>query len=111
LSTVRRKHIPFRTCIACRQKRPKRELLRVVRTPEGSITIDPQGKLSGRGAYLCPSRECWEVALDPGKLGRALKCQISAEELANLRLAALPLLVDESTDLAGDSPVASQDVD
>jgi predicted RNA-binding protein YlxR (DUF448 family) len=91
----RRTHVPLRTCITCRQKRPKRELLRVVRRPEGDIEVDPRGKLSGRGAYLCPRHECWGLALDPHKLGRALKCQVSAEDVATLRVRVEALLVEE----------------
>jgi predicted RNA-binding protein YlxR (DUF448 family) len=85
LPEKRRKHVPMRTCIACRRKQPKRELLRVVRRPEGSIELDPKGKLSGRGAYLCPERDCWELALDGAKLARALKCQVAADDIAALR--------------------------
>jgi predicted RNA-binding protein YlxR (DUF448 family) len=94
LPQKRRKHVPLRTCIACQQKRPKRELLRIVRRPEGNLEVDPKGKLSGRGAYLCPTLECWSVALDERKLGRALKCQVSAEDAATLRASIEPLLVD-----------------
>ncbi|MFS8640208.1 MAG: YlxR family protein, partial [Symbiobacteriaceae bacterium] len=52
------KHVPQRTCIGCRAVRPKRELLRIVRTPEGEILFDPSGRRAGRGAYLCPSASC-----------------------------------------------------
>lgn len=88
----RRKHVPLRSCIACRQKRSKRELIRVVRTPEGRIEVDPKGKRSGRGAYLCYDPECWDAALERGSLGRALKCAVDAETVAALRAAAEPLL-------------------
>jgi predicted RNA-binding protein YlxR (DUF448 family) len=80
-----RKHVPLRSCIACRAKRPKRELVRIVRTPAGTIEIDRDGKRSGRGAYLCPDQECWETALRHRKLGQALKCQVSADDVATLR--------------------------
>lgn len=86
---MRRKHVPLRTCIACHQKRPKRELIRVVRTPEGSIEIDFHGKLPGRGAYFCPQRTCREAALEPGKLSRLLKARVSVEDAAGLRDAAM----------------------
>lgn len=88
----RRKHVPLRTCVVCRQQRPKRELIRVVRTPEGTIEIDPKGKRAGRGAYLCYDPQCWDVALQRGSLGRALKCSVDAETMAALRAAAEPLL-------------------
>ena len=66
----RQKHIPQRTCIACKQVRPKRELIRVVRTPEGHVELDPTSKKSGRGAYVCARRSCWDIALHKGKLER-----------------------------------------
>jgi hypothetical protein len=85
LSGKRRKHVPLRSCIACRAQRPKRELIRVVRTPEGTLEIDPKGKRSGRGAYLCRKRQCWEVALQQGRLSHALKCEVSAEQVVVLK--------------------------
>jgi predicted RNA-binding protein YlxR (DUF448 family) len=93
----RRKHVPLRTCIACRQQRPKRELIRVVRTPEGTIEVDPKGKRSGRGAYLCYDPQCWDAALERGSLGRALKCSVDAEAAAALRAIAEPLLQERAT--------------
>ncbi len=59
----RPKHVPLRTCIACRTTKPKRELLRIVRTPDGHVVIDAMGKKSGRGAYLCARLSCWENAV------------------------------------------------
>jgi hypothetical protein len=88
----RRKHVPLRTCIACGRQRPKRELIRIVRTPEGTTEIDPKGKRAGRGTYLCPNRRCWTIALERGSLGRALKGAPAAEEIETLRtfMATLP---------------------
>ena len=80
LSAKRRKHVPLRSCIACREKLPKRELIRIVRTPEGTLEIDLKGKRAGRGAYLCRMRRCSEMAVSPGRLSRALKCQVTAAE-------------------------------
>lgn len=57
------KHIPLRTCVACRTVRAKRELIRIVRTPEGHICVDSTGKMNGRGAYLCRNRRCWQSAI------------------------------------------------
>jgi uncharacterized protein len=82
------KHIPQRTCISCRTVRGKRELLRIVRTLENHVEADPSGKKSGRGAYLCRVRECWETILSaPGRLENALKLEmpISPDDLAQLR--------------------------
>lgn len=65
--------VPMRTCVGCRTSRPKRELVRVVRTPDGDVTVDPTGKLSGRGAYVCPDVRCLERALKAKRLERALQ--------------------------------------
>ncbi len=78
----RRKHIPQRTCVGCRQVQAKRSLIRVVRSPEG-VRIDPDGKLAGRGAYLHDLHTCWQKGLD-GRLAHALKTQISAEDMSVL---------------------------
>ncbi len=88
---VRQKHVPRRTCIACRQSRGKRELVRVVRTPEAGIQIDPSGKMAGRGAYLCRARTCWSQALRGRSLDAALKTTVSAEERAALEAYAATL--------------------
>ena len=80
----RRKRIPQRTCVACHQVRNKRELIRIVRTTEGAVRIDPTGKQAGRGAYLCRTRECWEQALAQRRLDHALRTRLSDEEQAKL---------------------------
>lgn len=80
----RLKHVPERSCIACREKRPKWELVRVVRTPEGNVEIDPRGKKAGRGAYLCKGRGCWETAFKKGSLERALKAKVMTDQRAEL---------------------------
>lgn len=77
-----RKHVPQRTCIACRQTKPKRELVRLVHTPNGELEIDQRGKKAGRGAYLCPARECWELTLGKdrrNRLARALRIGLTEE--------------------------------
>jgi predicted RNA-binding protein YlxR (DUF448 family) len=96
LPEKRRKHVPLRTCIACRQIRPKRELIRIVRTPEGTVEIDSGGRRLGRGAYLCANRRCWEIALEQQRLHRALKCQLTVEDEAALRESAASLWVGEA---------------
>ena len=75
----RSRRVPERTCVACRTARPKRELIRLVRTPAGPVELDPSGKKSGRGAYLCRYGECWETGLERRALDRALKTQITDE--------------------------------
>ena len=79
-----KKHIPQRTCIGCRETKPKRQLIRIVNTPDGKAEVDPSGKKSGRGAYLCRSSICWEKGLKKGRLERALRRNISDEEQARL---------------------------
>lgn len=79
MSVFRPKHVPERSCVACRTKRPKRELVRVVRTPEGSVKADPGGRADGRGAYLCQKRECWVESLSKGKLKAALGVQVTEQ--------------------------------
>ncbi len=78
------KHIPIRTCVACRETSAKRTLVRVVRGPDGGVRVDPTGKANGRGAYLCARRGCWEKGLKSGALGRALKAEISEPDRAAL---------------------------
>jgi predicted RNA-binding protein YlxR (DUF448 family) len=87
-----RRHVPLRTCIVCHQKRAKQDLIRVVHTPEGAIEIDLTGKRSGRGAYFCRDEMCQQLALDPALLQRVLKCRVSAEDVAALRMQIEPLL-------------------
>jgi predicted RNA-binding protein YlxR (DUF448 family) len=81
---MRRKHVPQRTCVACRQVRPKRELIRIVRLPAGEIEVDETGKKSGRGAYLCPDKACWETALTKRYLEHALKTEMEEEDKGSL---------------------------
>lgn len=76
---VRAKHVPVRTCVACRESGAKRGLTRIVRTPEGEVKIDPTGKLNGRGAYLCDKSSCWERASSSPILSRALNVQLTQE--------------------------------
>lgn len=77
----RQKHQPERTCIVCRKARPKRELIRIVRTPAG-VRIDPTGKMNGRGAYLCPDPACWQLDIVVPKLQRALRVALTPAEKA-----------------------------
>lgn len=96
----RRKHAPQRTCIVCRTVRPKRELVRLVRTPAG-VVVDETGKRSGRGAYICRRRECWENPSVRRKLEHALRTTLTPEAESTLREYAAklpPLLAMESGD-------------
>lgn len=93
---VRAKHVPVRTCVACRDSGAKRGLTRIVRTPEGEIRIDPTGKQNGRGAYLCEKSGCWERALSTPVLSRALNVQFTQETRDYIKefAAGLPSLED-----------------
>jgi predicted RNA-binding protein YlxR (DUF448 family) len=84
---VRPKHVPQRTCFVCREKRDKKQLTRLVRTPEGPVLVDHTGKQNGRGAYLCDQVTCWDKVLANGRLlNQALKTSISAEDLTAIAL-------------------------
>jgi uncharacterized protein len=78
------KHIPQRTCVACRQTNAKRQLVRLVYLAGNGVEVDPTGKKSGRGAYLCTNRECWENAINAGKLEYALRTKIKPENKETL---------------------------
>lgn len=73
------KKIPMRQCVGCREMKPKPELIRVVRSPEGDIGLDFRGKASGRGAYVCPDAQCLKKAVKAKALERAFSCQIPQE--------------------------------
>ena len=79
------KKIPMRQCLGCREMKPKRELIRVVRSPEGEISLDFRGKANGRGAYLCPNEECLKKAIKAKALERAFETAIPAEIYDRLR--------------------------
>lgn len=80
-----KKKIPERQCVGCREKREKRDLVRVVRSPDGDVSIDFTGKKSGRGAYLCKSTACLKKAKKTGILARQLDTEISEEIYAELQ--------------------------
>ena len=73
------KKIPLRQCVGCREMKPKKELIRVVRSPEGEISLDFKGKKPGRGAYVCPDAACLAKARKSRALERAFSAQIPAE--------------------------------
>ena len=73
------KKIPMRQCLGCREMKPKRELIRIVRPPEGEVSLDFKGKAPGRGAYLCRNAECLKRAMKGRAIERAFSTQIPAE--------------------------------
>lgn len=68
-----------RTCVGCREESPKREILRIVRNADGVVSIDPSGKLPGRGAYVCLNKECVLAAKKKDALSKALKVKVKEE--------------------------------
>jgi len=81
---MQQKKIPMRQCLGCREMKPKKELIRVVRSPEGEISLDFRGKANGRGAYLCPDPACLKKAIRAKALERALEVSIPQEIYAQL---------------------------
>ena len=73
------KKIPMRQCLGCREMKPKKELIRVVRSPEGELSLDFRGKKPGRGAYLCPDPVCLARAKKSRAISRALSAQVGPE--------------------------------
>lgn len=87
----RKKHVPARTCVVCRETRPKRELTRLVCTAEGALRVDPGGKMPGRGAYLCSKAACWLAASRGKVLETALRAALADEDRAMLEAHAAEL--------------------
>ncbi|NPA91256.1 MAG: YlxR family protein [Chloroflexi bacterium] len=96
-----KKHVPMRTCVVCGRSYPKRELIRVVRTPEGRVELDLQGKKPGRGAYLCTDPACWDLRVAIPRLQRTLRAPLDEEarhalaEYANTLRERRPAVVGE----------------
>lgn len=82
---MKAKKIPQRMCIGCQVMKPKKELIRVVKNPEGEISIDLTGKASGRGAYICRSIECLDKSIKTKRFERAFEAKISEEVFNKLR--------------------------
>lgn len=75
----RQKKIPMRMCLSCHEMKPKREMARIVRSPEGVISLDRVGRAPGRGAYICHDPECLKKAMKANLLSRAFECQVDKE--------------------------------
>ncbi len=73
---MKQKKLPLRMCAGCGEHKPKKELVRVVKSPEGEISLDLSGRKPGRGAYICPARECLQKARKARRLEKAFSCQI-----------------------------------
>ena len=79
------KKIPIRTCIGCNESKPKKELIRIVKTTDGEVLIDPTGKKNGRGAYICPNTTCLEKAIKSKRLSRTFEMPIETELYEKLK--------------------------
>ena len=79
------KKIPLRTCMGCNEKKPKKELVRIVKNKDGEIFIDRTGKADGRGAYICDYIECLEKIIKSKRLEKVLEVKIPEEVYNNLR--------------------------
>ena len=93
-----RRHVPERTCVGCREVKPKRELVRLVCGPGGVVEVDLSGRRPGRGAYLCCAPECWQKGVNRGKLEHALRSRLSVEDRARLMEMGGAITIRESRD-------------
>ena len=73
------KHVPHRTCVTCRGKKTKRELIRLVRAADDKVTVDISGKADGRGVYLCSTQQCWENGINGGRVEHSLKTKLAED--------------------------------
>ena len=92
---MKEKKVPMRMCVGCREMKPKKELLRVVKSPEGVVSIDTTGRKPGRGAYVCRSADCLKRAIKQKQLERAFVCSLGEEVSASL-LAQLQALEEKA---------------
>ncbi len=82
---MKQRKIPMRKCVACQENKEKKELIRIVRSPEGTVSVDPSGRLNGRGAYLCLNAACIDLAEAKNILGKQLKTSVDSSVFASLR--------------------------
>ncbi|MDX9871354.1 MAG: YlxR family protein [Clostridia bacterium] len=83
---VKQRKVPLRMCVGCQEMKPKKELIRIVRTPDAQVAIDATGKKSGRGVYICPAKECLQKALKSNRLEKSLQHPISQEVMDRLKV-------------------------
>ncbi len=91
------KKTPTRKCIGCNEAFPKKELLRIVRAPDGSVSVDPTGKKSGRGAYICKSAACFKKACKANRLTHSLEAEIPSELILQLEQEIAQLEAEKSS--------------
>lgn len=94
---MKKRKIPIRKCIACGEGKPKKELIRIVKTSEGDVKVDLTGKINGRGAYTCPTIECLELAIKSKKISRSLEVEITDSIYEELKRVVGGLKQEENT--------------
>ena len=82
---MKKRRIPLRKCVACGERKAKKELIRIVRTTDGQILVDPTGKINGRGAYICPDINCFDKGIKSKQLVNAFGEGVPEEVLETLR--------------------------
>ena len=82
---MKTKRVPMRMCLGCREMKPKKELIRIVRTVQGEIIVDPTGKKSGRGAYVCGNASCVDSAVRAERLSKALDTKVSSQIVLQIK--------------------------
>jgi len=82
---LKKRKVPLRKCLGCNEMKPKKELIRIVRSPEGKVDIDKAGKAPGRGCYICPSIQCLEAAIKAKRVEKALEVPVDEEVFKRLR--------------------------
>ena len=82
---VKKRKVPLRKCLGCNEMKPKKELIRIVRGPEGNVDIDKVGKAPGRGCYICPSITCLEAAIKAKRIESALEVPVNPDVFSKLR--------------------------
>jgi len=88
------KKIPQRMCVACRERRNKRELIRIVLMPDGQVVVDPTGKKPGRGVYTCKNKNCLAQAVKAHRIEKGLKTEVASETIEQLLAIALTMTTD-----------------
>jgi len=81
---MKTRKIPLRMCLGCQEMKPKKELIRIVRTPEGATVLDPTGKRNGRGAYICPKVECFKAAVKGKRFQKALEIELDPQVIEDI---------------------------
>ena len=99
MTSVKRRHVPLRSCVICGNKTSKQDLLRIVATPQGDVVTDPSGRLAGRGAYVCRDGGCADNGLKRGRLEHALRRELADQNWTRLEAAVKELSISPEVGL------------